>query len=77
MLTGLRAQYALGGGFFGELSGEGGATDGEGDAVPEASWLWGTRVGLRADTPVGSVRVAYGWNSLGRGGVFVRIGSWW
>jgi NTE family protein len=77
VLTGLRVQYALRGGLFAEVNGAGGATDSEGDAIPEATWLWGARVGLGADTPVGSVRIAYGWNSLGRGAVFVRVGSWW
>jgi predicted acylesterase/phospholipase RssA len=77
VLAGLRVQYALGGGLFAEANGQGGATDGEGDAISNARWLMGARVGLGADTPVGSLRVAYGRNSLGRGAVFVRVGSWW
>lgn len=77
VLAGIRLQYALGGGLFAEASGQGGAIAGEGGAVPVAPWLWGARIGFRADTPVGSLRVAYGRNSLGRGSVFVRVGSWW
>ena len=77
MLTGLRLQYALGRGLFVEANGQGGATDGEGDAVPEARWLWGGRIGFGIDTPVGGLRFAYGLNSLGRGTMFVRVGSWW
>jgi predicted acylesterase/phospholipase RssA len=77
VLAGLRVQYALGGGLSAEANGQGGATDGEGDWIPSARWLWGTRIGFRVDTPVGGLRVAYGRNSLGRGNVFVRVGSWW
>ena len=76
-LTGLRVQYALGGGLLAELSGQGGATGAEGSAISNAPWVWGARIGLRVDTPVGSLRAAYGRNSLGRGSVFVRVGSWW
>jgi hypothetical protein len=76
-LTGLRVQYALGSGLFAEVTGQGGATGGEGGAVSDARWLWGARIGLGVDTPVGSLRAAYGRNSLGRGSVFVRVGSWW
>jgi hypothetical protein len=76
-LAGLRVQYALGGGLLAELSGQGGATDFEGSAISRAPWLWGARIGLRVDTPVGSLRAAYGRNSLGRGSIFVRVGSWW
>jgi hypothetical protein len=77
VLTGLRVQYALGGGFFAEARGQGGTTDGEGDAIPESAWLWGAGVGFGADTPVGSLRFTYGWNTAGRGSLFVRVGSWW
>jgi NTE family protein len=76
-LIGLRALYALGGGRFVDVNGQGGATDGEGGAVPGARWLLGAAIGVRADTPVGSLRVAYGRNSLDRGSLFVRFGAWW
>jgi hypothetical protein len=45
--------------------------------VPDARWLWGARIGFGVDTPVGSLRVGYGRNSLDRGNVFVRVGAWW
>lgn len=77
VLAGVRVQYALGGGLFAEVSGEGGATAAEGDAFPDARWLWGGRIGFGADTPVGGLRVAYGRNTLGRGSAFVRVGYWW
>jgi predicted acylesterase/phospholipase RssA len=77
VLTGLRLQYALGRGLFVEANGQGGAVDGEGDAVPEARWLWGGRIGFGMDTPVGGLRFAYGLTSRGRGTMFVRVGSWW
>ena len=77
VLTGLRLQYALGNGLFAEVTGVGGATAGEGGAIPDSSWLWGGRIGFRLDTPLGSLRVAYGRNSLDRGSAFVRVGSWW
>ena len=77
MLAGAAA-YALGS-LFAEMSGQGeppllivAPT-----AVPDTTWLWGGRFGFRIDTPVGSLRVAYGVNSLGRGNAFVRVGSWW
>jgi hypothetical protein len=76
-LTGLRVHYALGGGLFAEANGQGGATDGEGGAISDARWLWGGRIGFGVDTPVGSLRVGYGRNSLDRGNVFVRVGAWW
>ena len=77
VLAGLRLQYGLGGGLFVEASGQGGATAGEGGAIPQARWLLGGRLGFRAETPVGSLRFAYGRNSLDRGSVFVRVGWWW
>ena len=77
VLAGLRLQYALGGGLFAELSGQGGATADEGGAIPDSTWVWGGSLGFRVDTPVGSLRFAYGHNSLGRGNAFVRVGSWW
>jgi hypothetical protein len=77
MLIGLRLQYALDGGLFAELNGQGGAIGAEGSPIAGAPWLWGARIGLGVDTPVGSLRAAYGRNSLGRGSLFVRVGSWW
>ena len=39
-------------------------------------WLLGARVGLGTETPLGPVRVEYGWNDLGRQAVFLRVGRW-
>lgn len=38
--------------------------------------LIGGRVGVGADTPVGPVRVEYGWNDGGREALFLRVGRW-
>lgn len=73
---GLRVRYLVDGALFLGASGMGGTTDGEGDLWPEARWLWGGRVGLGVDTPLGGLRLEYGRNSLGRGAVFVRVGEW-
>ncbi len=39
-------------------------------------WLIGTRVGVGSDTPLGPVRVEYGWNDAGREALFLRVGRW-
>lgn len=39
-------------------------------------WLFGARVGVGTDTPLGPVRVEYGWNDIGRQAVFLRVGRW-
>jgi NTE family protein len=39
-------------------------------------WLLGARVGLGTDTPLGPVRVEYGWNDANRQAVFLRVGRW-
>ena len=77
VLTGLRFLYSLGSGMFAEASAQGGTTAGEGGAVPDSMWVWGGRLGIRIETQLGGLRIAYGHNSLGRGSAFVRVGSWW
>lgn len=47
-----------------------------GGPLLEGRWRSGIRVGLGADTPLGPVRVAYGFSSGGRRAAFVRIGRW-
>ncbi|HEU4698778.1 MAG TPA: patatin-like phospholipase family protein [Gemmatimonadales bacterium] len=76
LITGLEARVALSGGVFALVEGMGGTTDREGDALPDAPWLWGARAGLGTDTPAGVLRIAYGRNSLHRGVVYVRVGRW-
>lgn len=39
-------------------------------------WMTGARIGIAADTPLGPVRLAYGFASVGRGAVLVRLGRW-
>lgn len=39
-------------------------------------WLFGARAGIATDTPLGPVRVEYGWNDAGRQAVFLRVGKW-
>ncbi|MEO7038776.1 MAG: hypothetical protein ABI446_01535, partial [Gemmatimonadaceae bacterium] len=47
-----------------------------GDLIPTRGWIFGARTGLGIDTPVGPIRAEYGYNSLHRGAVFVRVGRW-
>jgi len=53
-----------------------GATAVGGSLVPRAGWLAGARAGLGVDTPVGDIRAEYGYNSVHRGTVFIRVGRW-
>jgi hypothetical protein len=46
-----------------------------GSALPTGDWLYGGRVGLGLDTPIGGVRLEYGRNNEDRGQFFVRIGE--
>lgn len=39
-------------------------------------WLLGGRVGVGSDTPIGPVRVEYGWNDAGREALYLRAGRW-
>lgn len=39
-------------------------------------WRAGGRFGLEADTPLGPVRVEYGWSTGGRNALFLRVGRW-
>jgi NTE family protein len=53
-----------------------GATAVGGDLVPRDGWIAGARAGLGVDTPVGPIRAEYGYNSMHRGTVFIRVGRW-
>lgn len=53
-----------------------GATAVGGDLVPRTGWIAGARSGVGVDTPVGPIRAEYGYNSLHRGTVFIRVGRW-
>ena len=47
-----------------------------GDLLGSDLWLGGARLGARAATPVGPVRVEYGLATNGRGAAVVRVGRW-
>lgn len=47
-----------------------------GPVWPEGSWEYGIRLGLGADTPLGPVRVEYGFARGGRNEAFIRLGEW-
>lgn len=53
-----------------------GATALGGDLVPRRGWIAGVRSGVGVDSPVGPIRAEYGYNSLHRGTVFIRVGRW-
>jgi predicted acylesterase/phospholipase RssA len=40
------------------------------------AWQVGLRVGLENPTPLGPVRLEYGWNQTGRGALLLRVGRW-
>jgi NTE family protein len=40
------------------------------------AWQAGVRVGLESPTPLGPVRVEYGWNNADRGALLLRVGKW-
>jgi predicted acylesterase/phospholipase RssA len=47
-----------------------------GDLFGNTGWLFGGRLGVSTDTPLGPVRVEYGWNDAGREALFLRVGRW-
>ena len=49
---------------------------GTGGELLQGRWLAGVRAGLGADTPLGPVRVEYGFSGGGRRAALVRIGRW-
>ena len=53
-----------------------GATAVGGDLIPRHGWLAGARGGVGLGTPVGPIIAEYGYNSLHRGTVFIRVGRW-
>lgn len=40
------------------------------------AWQVGLRAGLENSTPLGPVRIEYGWNQAGRGALLLRVGKW-
>lgn len=48
----------------------------EGSLFGESGWLGGARIGLGSDTPIGPIRLEYGFNSASRSTVYFRVGRW-
>jgi hypothetical protein len=42
----------------------------------EGDWVGGVRAGIGADTPVGPVRLEYGYSTEDRGALLLRLGRW-
>ncbi|MBA3892326.1 MAG: patatin-like phospholipase family protein [Gemmatimonadales bacterium] len=47
-----------------------------GALLGDDGWVGGVRAGIGAETPVGPVRLEYGYSTENRGAVFVRLGDW-
>ena len=45
-------------------------------AAAASGWIGGARLGLGADTPAGTVDVAYGLSTSGRHALYLRLGQW-
>jgi hypothetical protein len=48
----------------------------DGELLAGDNWLGGARGGLAIETPIGPVRVEYGYNTVDRGALLVRVGRW-
>jgi len=48
----------------------------DGPLFASEDWLFGARLGIGADTPIGPVRVEYGITEQERDALFIRIGQW-
>ncbi len=48
----------------------------EGALLADDAWIGGARAGLSVETPIGPVRMEYGYNSADRGALLVRVGRW-
>jgi NTE family protein len=47
-----------------------------GSILADDGWISGARAGISVETPIGPVRVEYGYNSDDRGALLVRVGHW-
>jgi hypothetical protein len=54
----------------------GGRSADTGSLLADDGWIGGARAGLSVETPIGPVRVEYGYNSDDRGALLVRVGRW-
>jgi predicted acylesterase/phospholipase RssA len=48
----------------------------EGDLLSADDWIGGARGGFSVETPIGPVRLEYGYNTADRGALLVRVGRW-
>jgi hypothetical protein len=75
MMVRLTAYRKLIGPFSLRLQGATGQASEPEGGLPQGDWIGGGRIGLGLDTPIGDVRVEWGYNSDDRGQFFVRIGQ--
>ncbi len=75
-MLGMALSTPLKGPLLGRVELAGGRTAAGGSLFGDDGWVGGIRAGVGAETPVGSVRFEYGYSTLDRGAVFVRLGDW-
>jgi NTE family protein len=75
-MLGLMFTAPLKGPLLGRVEFAGGRTANGGPLLGDDGWVGGIRAGIGADTPVGEVRLEYGYSTEDRGAVFVRLGDW-
>ena len=75
-MLGLMFTAPLKGPLLGRVEFAGGRTANGGPLLDDDGWVGGIRAGIGADTPVGEVRLEYGYGTEDRGAVFVRLGDW-
>lgn len=68
--------YRLAGPLEAQLDLGGGSISSEGDIFAGDSWLGGVRIGVGATTPLGPIKVGYGWATKGREALMVRLFRW-
>jgi len=59
-----------------QVTGMTGTVSRSADRAFEGTWLFGARVGIGADSPIGPIRLQYGLSTTGRRQWFARIGRW-
>lgn len=75
-MLGLMFTAPLKGPLLGRVELAGGRTASGGPLLGDDGWVGGIRAGVGADTPVGEVRLEYGYSTEDRGAVLVRLGDW-
>jgi hypothetical protein len=59
-----------------QITGMTGTVSRDAGRVFGGTWLFGARVGVGADSPIGPIRLQYGLSTNGRRQWFARIGRW-